>query len=450
MNNIIDYTIIELFEVTQKDKSFYVGKIKAKELLEIYTVRPAIYDIEKNVALAETFPNEREYYNHLISSNKEAITDKDFQRKYSDSRVNEVKKFLEEEEYAFFPNTIIANCDLINDIDDLGIDEESSVEKFINAVNIPKHLSFFQRQGNNYKLYIPKTTGSILVIDGQHRLEGLKRANEKVKDGYELLIAFIIGYDRSVIAQQFYTINYQQKPVNRSLLYHLMGEFSSNLDELSFIHKVVKALNELEQSPFYKRVKMLGVTPQNICQEDKKLLSISLAFLIDSLSRSVKPNSSSGIYQPIFRYYYLNKEYQIEIIKFLMNFFSAVKEKSKGWERPSDYLLSKGMGVGALIKLLYLIFPKIFIEEWNGDPRKIQQTSTSDIIGYLDGIENVDFSKEGPFGGVGSAGSVNKIKETLVENIKFFNTSSYEELEKEYRNENSVLHKYKKWLAKNI
>ncbi len=450
MINKIDYTTIELFKVTQKEKSFYVGKIKAKDLLEVYTVRPAIYDIEKNAALADSFPNEKEYYTHLISSNKAAITDKDFQRKFTDSRVNEVKKFLEEEEYAFFPNTIIANCDLINDIDDLGIDEDSSIESFKNTINIPNHLSFFQRQGSNFKLHIPKTNGSVLIIDGQHRLEGLKKASKDIQDGYELIIAFIIGYDRSVIAQQFYTINYQQKPVNRSLLYHLMGEFSSNLDELSFIHKVVKALNELEHSPFYKRVKMLGVTPQNINQEDKKLLSISLAFLIDSLSRSVNPNISSGIYQPIFRYYYLNKNYQVEIIKFLMNFFSAVREKSDGWEKPSDYLLSKGMGVGALIKLLYLIFPKIFIEEWKGDPGKIKETTTTDIIRYLDGLENVDFSKEGPFGGVGSAGSVNKIKEALVQNIVLFDTSSYEEFEKEYRDKNSVLQKYKTWLTKNI
>src|SRR5690554_3253206 len=157
MINKIDYTTIELFEVTQKEKSFYVGKIKAKDLLEVYTVRPAIYDIEKNSALAESFPNEREYYNHLISSNNETITDKDFQRKFTDSRVNEVKKFLEEEEYAFFPNTIIANCDLINDIDDLGIDEDSSIESFKNTINIPNHLSFFHRQGSNFKLHIPKT-----------------------------------------------------------------------------------------------------------------------------------------------------------------------------------------------------------------------------------------------------------------------------------------------------
>lgn len=445
-----NYIKVDLIDITQKGKTFFVGKINAQELLKIYTVRPAIYDVEKNSSLAKVYPSEKEYYDDLIITNKKTISDKDFQRKYTEDRVAGVKKFLNDNEYALFPNTIIANCELVNDIDDLQIDEFSTLDDLEKLENLPENLSFLKRSGERYSLYIPNRSKSLLVIDGQHRLEGLKRSNDSVKQNFELLVAFIIGFDRSVIAQQFYTINYEQKPVNKSLLYHLMGEFSTNLDELSFMHKVVKALNELHMSPFYKRIKMLGVTSKNLNEEDRKMQSISLAFLLDSLSRSVSEKINSGIYQPIFRYYYLNKEYHVEIIKFIIKYFNAIEEKSIGWTDPAKNIISKGMGVGALLKVLYLIFPVIFVNEWNKDPSKIKEIEINDFSKYLEGIENIDFSKHGPYGGVGSGGSINKIKEKLIEEIYFFKCSSYKEFVDDFKQNGGVLDIYKNWLKKNI
>jgi DGQHR domain-containing protein len=383
---------------------------------------------------------------------KKTISDKDFQRKYSEDRVAGVKRFLNEEEYALFPNTIIANCELINDVEDFQITEDSTLEELENLKNIPNNLSFLRRNiEKTYSLFIPNREKSVLVIDGQHRLEGLKRSNNSVKQNYELLVAFIIGFDRSVIAQQFYTINYEQKPVNRSLLYHLMGEFSTNLDELSFMHKVIKALNELQISPFYKRIKMLGVTSKELNKDDRKLQSISLAFLLDSLSRSISKKLNSGIYQPIFRFYYLNENYHVEIIKLLMKYFNAIKEKSIGWSDPSNSIISKGMGVGALIKVLYLIFPIIFVGEWKMNPSKIREIEKDDFFKYLEGIENIDFTKNGPFGGVGSGGSVNKIKEKVIEELRYFSDGlSYNEFEENLKKEKGVMDQYKQWLKSNL
>lgn len=446
------YIKIDLIDVTQKGKTFFVGKIKALDLLKIYTVRPAIYDVEKNSSLAKIYPSERDYYDDLIKTNKKTISDKDFQRKYSEDRVAGVKRFLNEEEYALFPNTIIANCELINDVEDFQITEDSTLEELENLKNIPNNLSFLRRNiEKTYSLFIPNREKSVLVIDGQHRLEGLKRSNNSVKQNYELLVAFIIGFDRSVIAQQFYTINYEQKPVNRSLLYHLMGEFSTNLDELSFMHKVIKALNELQISPFYKRIKMLGVTSKELNKDDRKLQSISLAFLLDSLSRSISKKLNSGIYQPIFRFYYLNENYHVEIIKLLMKYFNAIKEKSIGWSDPSNSIISKGMGVGALIKVLYLIFPIIFVGEWKMNPSKIREIEKDDFFKYLEGIENIDFTKNGPFGGVGSGGSVNKIKEKVIEELRYFSDGlSYNEFEENLKKEKGVMDQYKQWLKSNL
>lgn len=440
------YLKIDLIELNQKGKLFYVGKIKASEMLSVYTVRPAKYDIEKNSSIAQSFPNEKDYYEFLTSEIESNFDEKDFQRKYSESRVNEIQKFLTNQEYAFFPNTIITYCDLLNDLENFDIGENAGIEYFKSLSNVPSQLSYFYRESGNPILLIPFEQNSLLVIDGQHRLEGLKKVDPAIQNEYDLLVAFIIGYDRSVIAQQFYTINYEQKPVNKSLLYHLMGEFSNNLDELTFVHKVVKALNELEQSPFHKRIKMLGTAPSNY--EDKKSLSVSLAFLIDALLRTLSSKSTPGIYQPIFRYYFNHEEYQIDIIRGLMNYFKAISNLVQNWDDPNSSLISKGMGIGAAIKVLQLLFPIVFVNDWKLQPSKFKNLEVKYFESLLSGIQNVDFSKEGKFGGVGSAGSINKIKEEIIINLNYLESDTYLEFESFFKSE--ILPEYKLWLKQNL
>jgi DGQHR domain-containing protein len=300
-NHFLD---VELTEFVQKQHSIYLGKIKADDFLKIYTVRPAKYDLDKHTALANSFPDEGQYYDHLIKEDKLNLEAKDFQRDANEARVNQVANFLNEEEYAFFPNTIIANCELINDSKNYDLTENHSLTDFLDIEDKPDYLSFLRKEGSTYKLAIPYRSNSILVIDGQHRLKGLEECEEYVRKDYDLLVAFVIGFDRSIIAKQFYTINYEQKPVNRSLLIQLTGEFSRDINELSFMHNVVKLLNEIEESPFFGRVKMLGTTPKNLPTEQKRMLSISQAFLVDAMIRFVSTKAVNTNYPPIFLKYY--------------------------------------------------------------------------------------------------------------------------------------------------
>lgn len=437
------FLVLELIDVNQKGQTFYLGKILASDLLKIFTVRPAKYDVYKNSSLANSFPSEKEYYQHLIEKNKETISDKDFQRKFNPSRVSSIRKFIEENEYPFFPNTIIANCELLNDYEELNLDTSNSINDFLKLKNRPKHLSFFSNENDQHKLIIPYIESSLLIIDGQHRLEGLKKVKREILNEYELIVSFIIGLDRSTIAQQFYTINYEQKPVNKSLLYHLTGEFSTDLNELTYLHHVVKILNELENSPFHKRIKMLGVNPPNIDREEKRLLSVSQAFLIDQLIRTISKNSKNSIYQPIFLIYYLNEEKQIEIVRFIIKYFKAISDLIPGWENPDGSIASKGMGIGAFIKVLHLIFPIIFFDKWEEEPENISNVKVDEIKDFLNGIENVDFSKEGKFGGVGSGGSINKIKEEIIVELNYIQSDNYNEFEEKFRK--MYLPKFKDW-----
>lgn len=307
------YLKIELEIINQKDQCFYIAKIKASDFLKVYTVRPAQYDLEKHTSLANSFPDEKDYWQHLLTEDKINLQEKDFQREPNDDRINKIVKFLKDEEYAFFPNTIIANCELINDWKEFSITEDSSESDFFNCLEKPNFISFLKKENDSSLLYIPYQQNSILVIDGQHRLIGIKESEKVIQDNYDLVVAFIIGFDRSVIAKQFYTINYEQKPVNKSLLYQLTGEFTREINELSFMHNVAKLLNELTESPFYGRIKMLGKTPRNYDTEMKKKLSISQAFIIDSMIRFISEKAKDTMYPPIFLRYYKNPDEHIHM-----------------------------------------------------------------------------------------------------------------------------------------
>ena len=93
-NNGKEYLKIELEQFSQKEHAFYVAKINANDFLKIYTVRPAEYDLEKHNSLAKSFPDEADYYQHLLKEDKEKIAEKDFQREADSDRISSVSKFL--------------------------------------------------------------------------------------------------------------------------------------------------------------------------------------------------------------------------------------------------------------------------------------------------------------------------------------------------------------------
>lgn len=431
-----DFLKVELMSQSQKGKRFYVGKVPAKHFLELFTVEPAEYDIKEQIALARKFTDDKGYYDYLIQNLEKKIETRAFERKEEKSRISQIRNFLNDEEYALFPNSIIVSCDLINDV--LNIPEGTRFEDLEDSKDVLDEnpsFSFLDSSGENSNLYIPYLRNSILIIDGQHRVKGLQEAKKETIDGYDLLVSFIIGYDRAVVAKLFYTINYTQKSVSKSLLYHLSGEFSGELDEMTFLHETVKILNELEYSPFYKRIKMLGSIPGNTPKEERKRMTISQAFLIDYLKMTISKSAERSIYQPIFRCYYENENLQIEIIRFLLKYFSAVKKaKKEDWDDPENSIICKTIGVGAFIKVLHFLFVKMRVDEFKGDSLGIEKVTTQDLVSKLDGINKINFSRTGEFGGVGSAGSLNRLKEKIIEEMTYFEGNSY----------SSFLTKYKK------
>lgn len=423
------YIVLDLERVSQKSRSFYVGKIRASELVNMFTVSPTNYDIEKNTSLSNSFVSDADYYRYLVDNLSKNSEIQGFQRIARMDRAESIKDFLEQEEYPFFPNTIIASCDLINDIEEAGLSDNSTISDFEALKNKPDHLSFIfkDEKEKKTKILIPYVENSVLVIDGQHRLEGLKKCSVEFQRNYDVLVSFIVGYDRSVIAKQFYKINYEQKSVNRSLLLHLMAEFSQELDETTFLHTIVKIFNEHESSPFRGRIKMLGVTPSGAEGNERQQYSISQAFLIDHMNRFIDRRAiDSKNYMPIFLYYYQNPDIQIEMIRFLVRYFSAIRSLKPEWEDPKNSLLSKGMGVGAFLIALHSLFPVVFIRDLKSKPENISQITQESLQTLLSGIAGLNFTKTGEFAGAGSSGTVSRIKEQILKSINFVESGEKE------------------------
>lgn len=426
-----EYIKVDLTEISQKDERFFVGKLNAAELLDIYTVNPVEYDIVKQSALLATYGGDEEYLMYLLDEDERKVVDysrKGFNREYDTARVKDIGEFLDKEDHALFPNTIIVTCDLLNNY--IEMFEDQTIEDVIETVAWPNNLAYLEEKDGRTCIYIPNIKNSLVIVDGQHRMVGLQSASMQVRNNYDVLLSFIIGYDRSVIAKLFYTINYTQKSVNKSLLYHLTGEFSGNVDEITFFHEVIKVLNESKASPFLNRIKMLGKVNRKETPEVKRLLTVSQSFLIDYLAYTITPRNSYGVVCPIFYYYYKNKNGVI-LLRFLARYFLAIKEIfHPQWDNPETSILSKTTGVGAFIKVLNYFFIKLAVDESIiNNPALIDEFDKDRLVKLLS-ITNTDLSIYSKAGG---AGKLNELMKDLILRIGYFEANDYKEFNANFK-----------------
>ena len=102
------------------------------------------------------------------------------------------------------------------------------------------------------------------VLDGQHRLAGFDDSNLNFKDvggedkAFQLLVTIFVESDISTQAKVFAMVNQNQTKVNPSLVYDLESlSVSRSPDKTA--HQIAVLLNKTEGSPFYRRIKRLGV-----------------------------------------------------------------------------------------------------------------------------------------------------------------------------------------------
>lgn len=184
--------------------------------------------------------------------------------------------------------------------------------------------------------------GIARVLDGQHRIKGLKESRHDLTD-FEINVCIFVDADIADQASIFATVNIAQTKVNHSLVYDLLSYSKSRSPERT-CHTVTVTLDQAEKSPFYKRIKRLGVSTENRFGEvltQATVVKCLLPYITNDVLRDrdigkrVGKWSATESYNEkklIFRHWLINIE-DDEIAIQLMNYFEAVSRRwSTAWE----------------------------------------------------------------------------------------------------------------------
>ena len=291
---------IPLIEVTQPIGTFYLSALSAVVLANVCRALPRGYDVTSFGSTGGV------------------------QRVLSAKRVREITAYTEDPD-ATFPTPIIVS---------VGHDSKYRLEN-----------GFFEFDEN-------QIIGEI--IDGQHRIAGLKES-KKISD-FTLPVIFMFDLVEEEKAYVFSIINSKQTPVSKSLIFDLFGLTESRSPQKT-CHEVARLMNSDSDSPFWKRLKMLG-------RKEHEDASLSQGSFIKYLMPLISKHPDDDLVQikrgvrllddatlP-FRYYFIQQEDE-SIYKILLNVFNAVQTTfPEEWSKPNDFILSKTIGYGAIMGAL--------------------------------------------------------------------------------------------------
>lgn len=196
------------------------------------------------------------------------------------------------------------------------------------------------------------------ILDGQHRVEGIERST--LKD-VELPIVVMFDLTEEQKAYVFSTINGTQERVNPSVIYELF-KLSTGRSPLKTCHEIARALNADQNSPCFRRLKMLENREFVTETISQNTFVKSLCSLITSTPQkdAIEIKKGNDIYANenlAFSIYFKEKQDAV-ILKILLNYFNAVnKVFNDEWNDPKRYILSKTVGFSALMEALNKLVP---------------------------------------------------------------------------------------------
>lgn len=361
------------------------------------------------------------FVNHRSLSDPEGAPA--YQRLVSRSRLRDIETFIKNG--GFFPNNLLINFTRELRFERIAQDEANGV--------------IFGM------LYLPARYRSAWVIDGQHRLYGFSRVDDKLLDQNII----VVGFERLPKVEEanlFVTINHEQKSVPKHLLDDLEGELkwestipSERIGAIA--SRLINFLNADIDEPFYNRV-----TQQGIKSTSKTCLTIPAIkeALIRSglLGKSVLKDS---IYEPgpfTGRTDTETLDRARDALNQYFKFISAANQLH--WEKGRDGYVSTNVGVQAYILLL-----RELIKYWEmitGSDAK-QATPAEmldDIEEYLDPVvgflsEATDEQMKEKFtvvlGGSGPVEYFYKLCQLIKTQLKDFNPDGLERFEAEQSDE---------------
>lgn len=329
-NDINKKLTFQCLKITQPVGEFYIASLNAKDLLKIaYADVRTLEENEDNRGLDSYIGQ---------------------QRKPDPKRIKQIGEYVKNID-ACFPTGIIISI------------EPECIEYDEDEKSLTLHEAY-DELGN---MVIPYEKIA-KIIDGQHRLMGLKYAydnpglfsQEFNEAQFELNVSIFIGFDIAEQAMIFATVNLAQTKVNSSLVNDLY-DFTKERSPQKLCHYVTVTLDADEASPFYKRIKRLGVATKGRQNE-----TLTQATFVKSLIKYIcksdeQENRDKDIYKRgeippksidkneksklIFRDYMIDEK-DYELIDVIWDYFEAVRSKwSIAWNTyEQGYMLNKSNG----------------------------------------------------------------------------------------------------------
>jgi len=341
--------ILQTLKFTHKKNDFYLCLIEAQILTKISYVARRGVDDEKGAV----------------------------QRILNKTRITGIKDFLLNN--GFFPNNIILN---VMEEGNLNYDENTS------TVSLEINPRIAQ------------------IIDGQHRVEGLKEAIKSDETIGSMLIPTVLSnnLETASCAEIFISINTEQKSVPKSLIYDLYGllDISDKDFNIERGTDIAKILNSEDTSPYQGYIKFPG--------SRKFKGGIQLSTLVNSLKPLVKVDGEFN------KYSITTLENQATILK---NYFNAIESYyGEEWDSLTNpFLFASGFSA-AIDVFVSKILPHCYSSK-----KFTEQYLKSLII-----IPKDDLVRQSEVKGMGGEAAIFKIKNRLLAFV-YVETANEDEFE---------------------
>jgi DGQHR domain-containing protein len=206
------------------------------------------------------------------------------------------------------------------------------------------------------------------VLDGQHRLEGLRALQAGAV--FQLNVTIFVEADIADQANIFATVNLAQTKVNKSLVYDLF-DYAKSRSPQKTAHEVTVALDRAEGGPLHKRIKRLGTRTAGRTSETLTQATV-VNCLLDLISekpmtdrdvlmrgKKLRLATDSELKSRPFRNLFI-EERDVEIAKIINNYFSAIRQKwPTAWEdRAPGNILARTNGFRAFMRA----FRNLYVE----------------------------------------------------------------------------------------
>jgi DGQHR domain-containing protein len=322
---------VKCIKIVQPLGDFYIASMSSNQLVEITE-----FDVRR-----------------IMMEDREVERYLGIQRPLDLKRVKQIAKYVDSPDACFPTGVIVAiqgDCIEIND---------DETELTISNV-VP------EKEGDLQILYrqIAK------VLDGQHRLEGLRLAAlNGYTETFEINVSIFVDADIADQANIFSTVNLAQTKVNKSLAYDLFDVMHTRSPQKT-CHNIAVTLDKTEGSPFYKKIKRLGIATPGRSNE-----MMTQAAIVEPLLRLIssdppedrrtylknsepdKVTSPELLARHPLQHLFVDEE-DFKITDIIWDYFSVVQDKwPEIWNtNERGVVLNRTNGYRALIRFLTYLF----------------------------------------------------------------------------------------------